>query len=380
MTARPTRILLLTTGLNLGGAEAQLVALAGALRARGWTVHVVSMIEPRHHVAELHGTGVTVASLGMRPGLPDPRALFRLAAEVRRFAPDVVHSHMVHANLLGRLLRPFVSVPVLVCTAHNVIEGGAAREWAYRLTDRLCDLTTNVSRAGVERYVRVKAAPANRIRYVPNGLDPARFTEPLPDRDAVRTELGVGARFTWLCVGRLEAAKNHALLLDAAHLLRTQALQFRLLLVGQGVLESALRSRIAELDLGDTVELLGPRKDVPRLMQACDAFVLSSDWEGLPMVLLEAAASALPIVTTDVGGAAEAVQADVSGKIVPPHDATALAHAMADVMRLPPDERMRLGQAGRAHVLATYTLPAVVSRWEALYRDLYAASARPRVG
>jgi glycosyltransferase involved in cell wall biosynthesis len=116
--------------------------------------------------------------------------------------------------------------------------------------------------------------------------------------------------------------------------------------------------------------LLGFRSDVPELMEAADGFLMSSAWEGLPMVLLEASASALPAVVTDVGGSRDAVLDGVSGFIVPAHDPAALASAMLRFMSRPVDERRRMGEAARDHVLATFAMDAIADRWDQTYRSL----------
>ena len=111
---------------------------------------------------------------------------------------------MVHANLLARVARVGAGVPALISTAHNIKEGPRWREIAYRLTDRLSDLTTNVSRAAVERYIEVRVAPARKMRYVPNGIDLARFSSTPGDRERLRRDLGLGDRPVLLSVGRFE--------------------------------------------------------------------------------------------------------------------------------------------------------------------------------
>ena len=143
--------------------------------------------------------------------------------------------------------------------------------------------------------------------------------------------------------------------------------------VGEGELRAGLeRSRD---DLGippDTLRFLGGRNDVPRLMAAADAYLMSSAWEGLPMVLLEAAASALPIVATDVGGNRDIVIDGRTGRLVAAHDPTALQSAMAEVMSMAPPLRAAWGEAGRDLVRERYELGQVVDRWEALYHTLLA--------
>jgi glycosyltransferase involved in cell wall biosynthesis len=126
----------------------------------------------------------------------------------------------------------------------------------------------------------------------------------------------------------------------------------------------------SDLGVTERVKFLGTRRDIPALMDAADAYVMSSAWEGLPMVLLEAAASGLPIVATDVGGNSEVVIDGKTGFLVPPKDPDALAQAMLRLMGLPPEEHRRMGAVARQHIEANYSLDHVVDQWEALYTEL----------
>ena len=172
------RVLFVTTSLDRGGAERQIVDLATRLREMGWPVAVLSMMTPRRYADELAASGTELASLDMARGRPTPGALFRYGRFVRHWKPDVIHSHMVHANLLARLGRVFAPRVPLICTVHNVTEGARWREIAYRITDPLATVTTAVSEAAAERYVRVGAVPKGRMMPFPNGFefgrDPSR--------------------------------------------------------------------------------------------------------------------------------------------------------------------------------------------------------------
>lgn len=360
-------VVMLVTGLDYGGAERQASELARRLAGRGWRVGVVSMLPPRAFADELEAAGVPVVTLGMARGVPDPRALVRLAGVLGRWRPLVLHSHMVHANLLGRLVRLVRWAPVQISTAHSVDEGARWRELAYRLTDPLCSLTTNVAEAAVERYVRVGAAPAGRIEHVPNGVDTDRFRPDPEARRRVRDEWGDGA-FWWLAVGRFEKQKDYPTLLRAFARVRTGHPEARLAIAGAGPLRPDIEALAAEVGVAPSVRFLGLRTDVPALMAAADAYVMSSAWEGLPLVLLEAAASGLPVVTTDAGGTAEVL--DSRRLVVPPRSPEALAGAMSAVYDMSAADRAALGLQNRAHVEATYSLDAVVTRWEGIYRRL----------
>lgn len=368
-------LVFIITSLAYGGAETQLVQLARRLRSRRWNVRIVSMIPPQAFVEEFEQAGIPVYSLDMRRGVPDPRALFRLAAILRRERPQVVHSHMVHANLLARMVRPIARVPVLVCTAHNINEGGRLREIAYRLSDPLCDLTTQVSRAGLERSVRVGAVPGHRIRFFPNGVDAENFRPDPEARRRIRDELEVGDAFAWLAVGRFEKNKDYPNMLRAFARLRRER-EGLLLIAGGGSLRGEAERLAAELGVAASVKFLGIRKDVPGLMNAADAYLMSSAWEGMPIVLLEASATGLPVVATDVGGNGEVVLGGRSGFLVPPGDPEALARAMLRLLEMPPDERGRMGGAGRARVMGEYDMEKVVDKWENLYGELLDRKAR----
>lgn len=364
------KIALLSTSLMRGGAEIQVFLLARTLKRRGHQVQVISMVAPEAFEPELTELGIPLHSLNMRPGAPDPRALWRLAAIVRAWRPEILHSHMIHANLLGRLVRLLVRVPVQISTAHNIDEGGRWRERAYRLTDPLATLTTNVSQAAVDRYVQVGAVPAAKIRYVPNGLELTPFTQAPVSRQSLRQALGLAGQFVWLAVGRLAVQKDYPTMLRALAATLAGSPETRLLIASEGPLRADLEALSAQLSLTEHVTFLGARNDVPALMQAADAYLMSSAWEGLPMVLLEAAASSLPIVATDVGGNREVVCDGESGWLAPPGDPVALAAAMQRLMAIPETARREMGAAGRRHVQQHFDLEHVVDTWEALYQEL----------
>lgn len=357
-----------------GGAEVQVFLLAAELKRRGHDVTLVSMRDAEAFEDELNQLGIPVHSLGMQRGVGDPTALFRLARLVRSSRPDVVHSHMVHANLLARLVRLFAPMPVQISTAHNYSEGARWREIAYRLTDPLCDLTTNVCQACVEHFVDVGASPKARIRYMPNGLDVEKFQARPGAREAKRQELGIADGTTlWLAVGRLEEQKDYPNLIEAVRQLTTDedVMPFTVIVAGEGTVHEELDGLTRAANLDPTrFRLLGSRTDVVDLMAAADAYVMSSAWEGLPMVLLEAGASRLPAVVTDVGGNREVVADGGTGFVVPPHDPGALANAMRRLMQLGDAELRAMGDNARLNIEASFGLAGVVDQWEEIYRDL----------
>src|SRR3569833_537182 len=218
------RILFITTGLGRGGAEKQLVLLALRQKANGHDVTIVSMLAPRAFEEELDAARIPIICLGMNRGVPNPLACARLAKIIIQIRPELVHSHMIHANLLARITRIFCAMPVLICTAQNVYEiptrekvvrDYSFRDFLYRITDPLADVTTQICKAGAKRYVRVKATSPQRIRVIYNAVDVNRFVPDSSLRSRKRHELDLKREWAWLADGRFEEAKDYSNLLRA---------------------------------------------------------------------------------------------------------------------------------------------------------------------
>ncbi len=373
ISPRARRLLLLTTSLNLGGAEMQVSLLAQALVRRGWQVSVVSMVKPLHFVHELTQAGVAVHSLDMTPGRASLRAVRRLARLYRQFRPDLVHSHMFHANLLGRALKPLFPRVPLISTAHDHDETRDSR-WryvVYRGTRGASDFMTNVSPASFEHYVERGLIDAARGAAVVNGLDLSRFDPERIDRPSARQALGLTPdTFFWFAMGRLDPAKDYPTLIRAVQWLQASSgtAPFQVLVAGEGPLQATLQQLAVECGVSDKLTFLGVRRDTPHLFAAADGFVLSSEIEGLPMVLLEAMCMQRICVGTDAGGVRGLLAPVAEELVVPCRQPEALARAMQRVMQLPPDERVRLGAASRSTVQARYDVQSVASTWEEIYQ------------
>jgi glycosyltransferase involved in cell wall biosynthesis len=331
---------------------------------------VVTLIPPRAYVDVLEQAGIPVTTLGIRDKRPPLRPVWRLARIIREWKPAIVHSHMVHANLLTRLTSLLAPVPVLVCSAESIREGGRLRDWLYRLTDPLCDLTTHVCEAGAQRYIRERMVPSHKMRVVYNGVDVEQFRPDGQVPQRIRQEADAGEQFVWLAVGRLDKPKDYPTLLRAFSRLCRVRDRTLLWIVGEGPLREELHHLMRDLNLQHRVRFWGVRSDIPSLMKASDAFVMSSSWEGLPLALIEAQACGLPAVVTDVGGNAEVVIHEETGFIVPPQNPDALAEAMLRLMALPVEMRQQMGTLARQRVEQQFSLESVVTQWENLYHEL----------
>ena len=312
----------------------------------------VTRFTEERFVAELESRGISVWSPGITGPASAVRGLWRLLRHLRARRPQVVCTFMFHANVPGAVLGRLAGVPVVVSSIRNERFGPRWRERLEALTQRLCDVTVLNSERVAASLIARGIVRKDRCRVIPNAVDVARFSpDGFSTRESTRRRLVVPPEaFLWLTVGRLEPQKDHESLLRAAAGLREQHSYLRVALAGDGPLRDSLQRLSRRMALEDVVCWLGVRTDVPDLLAASDAFVLSSRWEGSPNALLEALAAALPVVATDVGGVRDLVEDGRSGYLVPPADAEALGTAMGRVMTLPRDQRLQLGRRGRDSV------------------------------
>lgn len=357
---RRVRILFVITGLGVGGAERQVVDLADKLAQLGHQVRIVYLtgevlVKPSSADVQVEPVRMSRTPLGL------VRGVLGLRRSIRQFRPDVVHSHMVHANLLARITRLVQPMTRLVCTAHNSNEGGKLRMLLYRYTDFLADLSTNVSEAAVEAFLKLGAAKPGRMVTVYNGIDLTRF-HASPVSQAVVT-----GPLKLLAVGRFHPQKDYPSLIEAVDILRhdESCPEFQLEIAGDGPERSQIEEMVESKRLGDCIKLLGVRDDVPDLMQKADIFVLSSAYEGFGLVVAEAMACEKIVVATDCGGVKEVLGGN--GFLVPPRSPDSLAHSLRKALAMDEAEARAMGQRARKHVETVFGLNVIAGQWLSLY-------------
>jgi glycosyltransferase involved in cell wall biosynthesis len=369
MSLRP-RVLLLSTSLGLGGADRQILYLARALLANGFEVRLVSMTPLLEMGRQAVGEGLPITSLEMDRGQADWASFQRFVTILRDWRPHVLTTFMYHANLLGRLAGRWAGVPVIVTSIRSEQNGSAARDWLMRLTNWMDDSCTTNSSEVAESLRRRHLLPGGgKSSVIANGVDTIAMTGTTADREHVRTELGLSSgAFLWLAIGRLWEQKDYPTMLQAFQPLASAPA--RLAIAGRGPLLDDLKAQADRLGIGTDVTFLGVRHDIPALLSAADGFVLSSAWEGMPNVVMEALAAGVPVVATRVGGVPELVESGKSGLVVPPRDPGALSEAMRKVMKLPREQLKQMGQHGRLHIAANYGMGSMAKRWIALFEEL----------
>ena len=373
------RVAHLIPDLAIGGAETALVRLLEGFDRARFASLVVTLRDGGALVARAEDAAEGVVSLGMRTRLPSPRALLRLRAELRAFAPDVVQGWMYHGNLAAwtgvRLL------PRRAALAWNIRQSLASLE-RQRLATRLviragarlssdADAIVNNSRTSAAQHAALGFDPRG-TEIIPNGFDTRHFRPDPEARAALRARLGI-ARDVLVAglVARFDPVKRHDLFLDAVARARRDGLDVHAVVAGPGATPEnrALAALVARAGLGGTAHLLGTCDDVARVLASLDVLVSASGWaEGFPNVVGEAMACGVPCIVTDTGDCA-AVVGD-AGVVVPPGDASALAAALAAMLRRTPAERAALGERARAHVASAYGLERCTERYAALYSRL----------
>jgi glycosyltransferase involved in cell wall biosynthesis len=371
------RIAYILTSLAVGGAERQVVWLAQHMAQSGHVVQLIVLLprgesdwDVQSGPAASHGA-LEVVYLGMRRSPWHAlRGLRRGTWTLRRFRPDILHTHNFHGNLAGRLLGLLCHVPV-VSTIHNVYEGGLRRMLAYRFTDALSRRTIAVSEAARDRYVRLRAVAERKAGVIANGIETAEFVPDPERRKATRAAMGVTEEdFVWISVGRLIQAKDYPNLLRAFAQIMISGAKVELWIAGYGdaVYEAELRAFAQKLGIEAQVRWLGSRRDIPALLDAADGFVLSSAWEGMPLALGEAMAMRKLVVATDVGGVRE-MMGDTGG-LVRAGDSGLLADTMGRMMVLSDIDKARIGEAARVRVLERFSMEAKAREWEEVYRSV----------
>ncbi len=374
---RPLKVVHLLASLPVGGAEDLVAAIVRGLPPRRFAPEVACLEAPGPVGAELAAAGYPVHSLGL--DLKHASA-WRLAAAVRRLLkeirPDILHTHLYHPNLYGRLAALGLGLPGVVAAVHNSYTRVKfhRRLWNHLLgwaSDRILVGSPRVWE-DVRRY---DAVPASRLLLLPYGIDPAELETDL-SREEARGFLSVSG-FVLAAVGRLEEQKGQKHLLAAMAGVRRQIPEATLILVGEGRQRQVLEHQARELGLADRVRFLGTRRDLALIYRALDLYVQPSLWEGLPLALLKAMGAGLPVLATRVGGVMELIEDGVNGRIVAPAEPEALGRVLVELYQRP-QLRARLGAAARLTIREHYSLEAMLAGLEQLYLELWQKNRYPR--
>ncbi len=374
------RIVYIITGLSTGGAEMMLLKLIERIDRHQYHPFVISLSTKGEIGARIEKLGIHVEALGMSPKrLLNIVSFFNMIRQLKNFKPDIVHTWMYHADLLGGLAARLSMVDAVCWGIHHSNLDKDKNKLTTRVIMKACAYLSHklpdriLSCSEMARQIHVNHGyAAKKMKVIPNGFDLSLF-HPDPDsRITVRTELGISADTLLVgLIGRFDPQKNHAGFFEAAGMLHKKVPSVHFLLAGINVNESNFELMNAAQDAGvqDVTHFLGLRTDIYRLMTALDIVVVSSSYgEAFPLVIGEAMSCGVPCAVTDVGDSAYIV--GDTGRVVPSGDMAGLAAAIEALLVLPKEERQILGERARARIAEKFEIHQIVKQYEKNYEEL----------
>ena len=379
---RARKVVRVITRLNIGGPAQHAVLLTAHLGRHGWTSRLLAGRADPHEgdmsdLAAAHEVPLVVVPT-LRNGagpLADIAAFIWLYRYFRRERPDVVHLHLLKARLLGGLAARLARVPLVVETFHGALFADYYRPsvsrflaWLERGLARLMDGVVAVSDAVADELRRLRVTPDEKITVIPLGLNLEPFLEAAFAPGVLRRQLGVGDEVPLIgVVGRLVPIKGLQYFVEAAAEMASRLAQVRFVIVGDGSERPALERQVSRAALGGQVHFVGWRRDLERVYPDLDVVMLTSLNEGTPVSLIEAMAAGRAVVATRVGGVPDVVQDGLTGLLVSPRDAHALAEATLSLLQ-DPETRRRMGEAARRAVFPRFAAERLARDMDAYYR------------
>jgi glycosyltransferase involved in cell wall biosynthesis len=366
-------VLHFTNSTLWGGAEEHICGLLNNLSREMFPAHLVCSPALYERFCSRCPPDVQVTPLSLLAPA-DMRAGIQLARLLRREGIAILHSHMFWSSLSACPIAWGCRVPVVIETLHGTEAwrtGWKARFWVDRLINLFITRHVAVSASDARFLANMKHVPCSKIATIHNGVDHRRFSPSENIRRTMRHRLGCSDQdVVLIVVARFHDGKGHAVLFNALRFVVDRFANVKLICLGEGDGEAEAKRICNELGLAQYVRFEGHRPDVADWLQAADINVLPSFYEGLPLTVLEAMASRVPTVASDVGGIPELVADGVSGLLVPPGDSSSLANAL---LRLAYDKDLRrsMGAAAWSRATQHFSLKLQVYKTEQLYLDLY---------
>ncbi len=364
------RVAHVSASLHYGGKENGVVNLVNRLDPAIFENYIFTYVRGGALARRVDPTRCRVVELGDKLG-GDYRLYFKLAREFRRYRIHIAHTHSWATVMEGIIGARLARVPIIIHGEHGTMKTETKlhiqiQRALWHSTDQMLAVS-NVLRENLQRQFNF---PKEKIRVIANGVDLSRFAL-TRQSDDYKTRLGLPANaLVFGAIGRVVPVKAYSTLLQAAKLIFDEIPMAHLVMVGDGPQLEALVQLAEEYQIAARVHFLGARKDVPEILRAFDVFVLSSESEGMSNTILEAMASARPVVATAVGGNPELVVDRETGLLVPPHDPPAMAAAIMKLLR---DTELcrQMGWLGRQRVEEKFSLEVMVQNYANIYLETF---------
>ena len=352
----------LITGLHTGGAEMLVRDISRKIDKEKFEITIVSILSIGDIGKQIQDSDIRVISLDTGSKY-NPVVLFKLFKILKREKPDILHTHLFHADILGRIAGSIVGVPKIISTIHNVEFGGLFREKLLSWTRSLVDMNIAVSRKVAEKVVEKGVSKKENVYIIYNGINLENF--PNKDKQEMRENLNLETdKPVFVSVGSLTQQKGYQYLLEAVKDINNDAL---FIILGEGSERKKLENKIKEYKLGDMVLLRGNVDNVNDYLQAADFFIMPSLWEGFSVALLEAAWAGKVIIATDVGGNAEIIIDNKTGFLLESKDAKKIAEKINHVLTLPPEKKNSISQQVKKRVEDEFSMQKMLDNYQNLY-------------
>lgn len=351
--------------MGTGGVGNQIYNITTRLKKHDYNIKVISLRPLGRFGKQTTASGIDATSLKIDDKITFPIVLNQLRKIICSFDPDIIHTHLFHASILGRIASLNTNTTVIT-TIHNTYDKNpdektkTMRDYLYQLTDSTTTLVTFVSKGARDRYQRVGAVSPEKSVHVPNGIDTEMF-----EKESEGSE--INEEFVWITVGNLQEQKGHEVLLEAVSILSNSNDDFRVNIIGEGELRSHLESTAQKLSVSIITNFMGRVDSIPPHLNNATAFVLPSLWEGFGLVVGEAMACELPVVATDTSGPSEIIVDGETGFLAERGSPEDLASQMKKMMQLSLNERAAFGAQGRQRIKNKYSIEQTVSKWIDIY-------------
>jgi glycosyltransferase involved in cell wall biosynthesis len=369
------KITYLITGLHTGGAEMIIYRMLKTALEQDYDdefkFQVISIVPTAEIGDKIKELGIEVKSLNAE-SKSNPLIAWRLYSLLRQEQPDILHTFLFHANVLGRIIGKIAGVPKIVSAIRNEYFGNKLREKILKITKHLCDHTTVVSEYTAGKMIEKGVIAEKNYKVITNGVDIEALTsENKKQKQKIKTNLNLDKKDPVLVsVGSLTEQKGFSYLIKAIDKLKEKYEDIFLMILGSGPKQKELKQLIQKLDLQQEVELVGRKDNVKDYLQLADIFMLSSLWEGMPNALLEAQAVGLPSVATRVSGISEIIDDGENGVIVEPNSEGALISGIETILDQIKEDEGAIKTAAQQKIKQEFSLESMTEDYISFYKNL----------
>ncbi|WP_082132268.1 glycosyltransferase [Luteimonas sp. FCS-9] len=359
--------------LDFGGVESRMILLAQHAEESDFEHTFCAIHSGGAAFAKMKNSGANVTVLGEPASIPSIRALSSLTRHIRKYSPDIVHTHGAEANFHGLIASRFAKVPVTLGEEIGIPRHSPAARIAFRIVYGTADGVVAISNSVKNAIVTLQEANREDIHVV---LNPARMLDTVTRRSSLKN---ANQSFRLGFAGRLEEVKNASSLLDAIAIVRDSGVQATLDIVGNGSQRALLEKQALALGLSKSVAFHGFMEDPFSTLGSCDLYIQPSLSEGFGIALVEAMSAGLATLATPVGGATEIIEHGINGLLLEDVDGQSIANGVIAAAALGRDELARIGQTARASVLSRFSPTNYIHSLDRLY-DSTLTERRNRTG